>query len=86
MLDFTNSIIWFCGRALSREGNLGAEIKSDNDKTTMVVKLTGQEDGPPSREPVINEEERTKLLAFYHRKQEEFKVNGGEVDKSYLRF
>lgn len=48
----------------------------------MVVKVTKRGGGAPMREPVINENEHKKMLAYYHKKQEEGKKleEAGEAD------
>ncbi|XP_059476725.1 cilia- and flagella-associated protein 298-like isoform X3 [Neocloeon triangulifer] len=70
-IDGTEAMLWFCSRHLSREGPLHKAINSKNEKTKIVVKLSGAISGPPAKEDAISEEERLKMLAYYRRKQDE---------------
>ena len=38
----------------------------------------------PGREPVISEDEKKSMMAYYYRKQEDFKVSRQFVDSVYL--
>lgn len=74
MLAVLDSVLWFCGRQLPREGKLGAALNTNNDKTRVTVKITSTGQGPPAREPAIDEKERAALMAHFHRKQQELEV------------
>ncbi len=55
-----------------------------NEKTKIVIKITKKEGRQPVREPVVGEEERKKMMAFWHRKQEIDKKFKEDDDDSYL--
>lgn len=44
-----------------------------NEKTKMVVKAQKTGAGAPQREPMIDGDTHKRMLAFYHKKQEEAK-------------
>lgn len=64
--------MWWAGKELNREKPLNS-YTGKNEKTKIIVKLTRTGSGAPSREAPIDEETKTKMMAMYHKKQEELK-------------
>ncbi|TMW43423.1 hypothetical protein DOY81_011496 [Sarcophaga bullata] len=61
-----------------------AEFIGNNDKTRVVVKLNSLGEGPPSREPIITDDVRKRMMADAYRRQEELKKLEIDDDDSYL--
>ncbi|KAL3320628.1 hypothetical protein Ciccas_000703 [Cichlidogyrus casuarinus] len=80
-----SATLWFCGKELLKSHKL-SEYSGKNEKTKIVVKLSKVGHGPPAREPVVNEADQRAMMAFYHRKQEEWKKleEKNKDDDSYL--
>ncbi|ETO05768.1 hypothetical protein RFI_31629 [Reticulomyxa filosa] len=72
--DLKTAQLWFSSRKLFREDILAKYIGS-NEKSKLVVKITKEKGHIPIREPMIDEETRKKMLAFWHKKQEEDKYD-----------
>ena len=76
----TETSIWWAGKEFL-PGKLLSDYCGKNEKTKIVhsvviqiVKMQKAGSGAPVREPAIDEETHKKMLAFYHKKQEEQKV------------
>lgn len=48
------------------------------------MKISKRGEGPPGREPILNEEQRKKLMLDSYRRQEELKKLQNDDDDSYL--
>lgn len=64
--------MWWAGKELLGEKLLNS-YTGKNEKTKILVKLTKSGSGAPVREAAIDEDTRLKLMAMYHKKQEELK-------------
>ena len=64
--------MWWAGKELIREKPLNS-YTGKNEKTKILVKLSKAGSGAPVREAPMDEETKTKLMAMYHKKQEELK-------------
>ncbi|XP_057307091.1 cilia- and flagella-associated protein 298-like [Hydractinia symbiolongicarpus] len=72
VLEESNASLWWAGKELMC-GKTLQDYVGKNEKTKIIVKLQKKGHGPPSREPVINEDEQKAMMAHYYRKQEEMK-------------
>ena len=73
-LDVANTILWIVNKEM--QAGAGKTLSSyfgSNEKSKMVVKITKKGGGAPVREPLIDEETHKKMLAHYHKKNEEAK-------------
>lgn len=75
--------MWVAGREFQR-GKLVSDRLGKNEKTKVIAKLSRKDQGPPGREPVVNEEERKAMMAHYFKRQEELKKLGEADDDDYL--
>lgn len=66
--------LWFAGHNMLPEKTL-ADYLGRNEKCKVIVKLSKSEEGQPSREPSISEEERKQLMLQAYKRQEELKVS-----------
>jgi hypothetical protein len=64
--------MWWCNKPLARDTDFVKAV-GKNEKTTMVVKLTKDGSSAPSREPAINAEQQSEMMAYWYKKQEEHK-------------
>lgn len=71
-LSVENTTLWCVNKEL-QNGKTLADYFGKNEKTKMVVKAVKKGGGAPQREPMIDEETHKKMLAFYHKKNEEGK-------------
>jgi len=76
------TVIWSC----RKEWIKGKLLKDylPNEKTKVVVKLAKIGSGQPVAEPTIDKETHSKMLAYYHKKQEEQKQLEKDEDDSYM--
>merc|ERR1711879_92606 len=77
-----DTVVWAC----RKEWLPGKFLKDyvPNEKTKMVVKLAKSGTGQPVAEPQIDKETHSKMLAYYHKKQEEHKQLEADNDDTYL--
>uniref|UniRef100_A0A5K3EJ78 UPF0769 protein C21orf59 homolog n=1 Tax=Mesocestoides corti TaxID=53468 RepID=A0A5K3EJ78_MESCO len=75
--------IWFSGKELL-VGKKLSDYVGNNDKTKIIAKIQKRGSGAPAREAVISEADQRALMAFYHRRQEEWKKLEQNDDDSYL--
>lgn len=61
-----------------------SDYVGSNDKTKITVKVAKRGTGAPAREAVISETNQRNLMAYYHRRQEEWKKLEANEDDSYL--
>ena len=81
--QFSNSTLWYAGKELERGKNL-CDYIGKNEKTKVVVKFGKKGSGAPVREPLIDKETHSKMLAYYYKKQEKQKKLEAENEDSYL--
>lgn len=75
--------MWWAGKEL-QDGKLLSDYIGKNEKTKIVMKIQKKGQGPPVREPMIDKEVHTKMLSFYHKKQEEQKELEDNNEDDYM--
>eukprot|EP01083_Nonionella_stella_P071057 190596_1 len=81
--DAKTAQLWFAAKKLLRKDELNKYI-GNNEKTKIVVKISKQKGHMPVREPAVDEETRKKMMAYWHKKQEQNKELKEDDDNSYL--
>jgi hypothetical protein len=71
-LEPASTTLWCVSKELQR-GKHFWEQYGKNEKSKMIVKATRVGGGAPVKEPMIDEDTHKKMLAFYHKKNEEQK-------------
>ena len=71
-LNPAETTLWCVSKELQR-GKYFWEQFGKNEKSKMIIKATKVGGGAPVKEPMIDEETHKKMLAFYHKKNEEQK-------------
>lgn len=74
---------WFAGKELMRGKELRFYTK-ENEKTTIVVKLTKEGSGAPMRQPAVTEEQQKEMMAHFYKKQQELKSLENNNEDDYL--
>lgn len=82
-LNMEKVTLWCAGKEYQR-GKLLSDFVGKNEKTKIVCKFGFKGQGAPVREPLIDKETHSKMLAFYYKKQEETKKLENENDDNYL--
>ncbi|XP_046398361.1 cilia- and flagella-associated protein 298 isoform X2 [Ischnura elegans] len=72
VIEICMAQLWFSGKEMLQDKKL-KDYVGKNEKTKAVVKLQKRGHGAPSREPVMNEEERKQWMSHAYRRQEELK-------------
>ena len=73
-LELDKTVLWCVGKELQGgNGKKFSDYFGTNEKSKMVLKCTIKGAGCPTREPLIDEETHKRMLAFYHKKNEEAK-------------
>ena len=72
-LAMDNTTLWCVNKELAK-GKLFSDYFGKNEKSKMVIKATKKGGGAPVREAMIDEDTHKKMLAYYHKKQEEHKL------------
>lgn len=75
--------LWWAGKELQR-GKALHQFVGKNEKTKIVVKIQRRGAGAPVREPVVDEETQRQMMAYAHKKQEEWKKLEASEEDSYL--
>lgn len=83
VIPIESAALWWAGKQLLHGKKL-SDFVGKNEKTKIVAKLQKLGQGPPSREPIISEDEQKQMMAYYYRKQEDFKKLSADTDDSYL--
>jgi len=84
VLDSKEAQLWFCSKKLMR-GEVLSKYVGTNEKTKVIIKITKKaSSGQPAREPAVGEEERKRMMAYWHKKQEMEKELKEDDDDSYL--
>ena len=73
VLKLGESCLWFAGKKW-HSGHAISKYVGHNEKTKVIVRLQRISSGAPVREPGVDKETQKKMMAFYHKKQEEQKV------------
>jgi hypothetical protein len=76
--------LWTCNKEFTRGQLVSDRLGSCNEKTTVIAKLTIKGSGPPAREPIVSEDERNAMAAFYFKRQEELKKLAEADEDDYL--
>ncbi|XP_020715043.1 UPF0769 protein CG18675-like [Ceratitis capitata] len=84
VIETVKAQLWFAGKQILPDRKLHHYV-GKNDKTKVVVKLNKQGEGPPSREAVLTEDIRKRMMADAYRRQEELKINNRENLKRPIR-
>ena len=83
LLDMNTAELWVASRAFDRNQSVGERLGM-NEKTKVIGKLQKPGAGAPCREPVVDEDERKAMMAFYFKKQEEMKRLAENSEDDYL--
>jgi hypothetical protein len=83
IFDLASTKLWFAGKEVQRNKLLREFIKGP-EKTKIIAKLAKGASGAPVREPVVDRETQSQMLAWYHKKQEEAKKMQAESEDDYL--
>ena len=75
VIEPSKAQLWFAGHNMLPEKTLG-DYLGRNEKCKVIVKLAKVDEGQPSREPAVSEEDRKRLTLHAYRRQEELKVRG----------
>lgn len=73
ILQVGQSCLWFAGKKWSSDQAISKYL-GHNEKTKVIVRLQRISSGAPVREPGVDRETHKKMMAYYHKKQEEQKV------------
>ena len=85
LLDENTAELWVATKIFDRSnGQTVGHRLGNNEKTKVVAKLQKPGNGPPGREPAINEDEKNAMMAYYFKKQEEYKKISEANDDDYL--
>ena len=69
-----NTILWIVNKEMAGgQGKTFASYFGSNEKSKMVVKVTKKGSGAPVREPMVDAETQKRMMAHYHKKNEEAK-------------
>jgi len=72
VLDPETCVMWFAGKKMARDQLMNKYV-GRNEKCTVKAKLTQKSGSAPQREPAVDEETQKKMMAHWHKKQEEQK-------------
>lgn len=76
--------LWACNKEFLRGKLVSDRLGSVNEKTKVIAKLAKKGGGPPAREPIVSEDERNAMSAFYFKRQEELKRLAEAEEDDYL--
>ena len=82
-IDEKKATLWWAKKELLPNQTLATYV-GKNEKTKIVAKLIEKGKGAPMSEPVIDKETHSKMLSFYHKKQEEMKKLEEDNEDDYL--
>lgn len=83
ILQSSSTSLWMAGKEFPK-GKLVSDRLGKNEKQKVIAKLQPSSEGPPSREPVVSEDERKAMMAHYFKRQEELKKLSDADDDEYL--
>ncbi|XP_018572102.1 UPF0769 protein CG18675 [Anoplophora glabripennis] len=85
VIDPGTAQMWFCGKEMYRDrGQKVGEYVGKIENCKVIMKISKRGDGPPGREPIMNEEQRKHLMLHAYRRQEELKKLEADDDDNYL--
>lgn len=80
-LKINNAVLWFSDKKLVPDKKL-SDYFGKNEKSKVTVKLCGESDGPPQREPIFTEVERQKMMVDDEKKRDLLKVETINIGSS----
>lgn len=83
VLEESTSQLWWAGKEMMRDKKL-REYIGNNEKTKIIAKLQKKGLGAPSREPVLSEEEKKRMMQYAYHKQETLKKLEVDDEDSYM--
>jgi len=85
VIDPTQAVLWFSSKEL-QPGSKLSDFLGKHEKTKVVVKLTTRSAGQPTREPLLTQEEQSRLMMANHKRKEELEAldKVAREDDSYL--
>jgi len=83
ILDETTAVLWFAGKSMDRSLLLSKYIGT-NEKVSIKAKIEPQSAGAPSREPPVDAETQKKMMALWHKKEQENKALQEENEDNYM--
>mmetsp|Transcript_9601 Transcript_9601/g.21459 ORF Transcript_9601/g.21459 Transcript_9601/m.21459 type:complete len:280 (-) Transcript_9601:146-985(-) len=83
LLDKASTSLWVAGKEFER-GQLISDRLGKNEKTRVVAKLQKDGDGPPTREPIVRDDERQAMLEYHHKRQEDLKRLAENDEDEYM--
>ena len=84
LIKAEDASLWTCNKEFQRGKLVSDRLGSCNEKTKVIAKLTTKGSGPPAREPIVSEDERNAMAAFYFKRQEELKTLAQADEDDYL--
>merc|ERR1712216_1066196 len=81
-LEYDKTSLWVFSKEMQPE-KLLSDYVGKNDKTKVVAKLQKKGAGAPGREPVVSEDEQKAMVAFYHKKEQDFQKMALEDEDAY---
>ncbi|KAJ3113478.1 hypothetical protein HDU96_003345 [Phlyctochytrium bullatum] len=82
-IQLAEAALWWANRELQQSKVL-SDYVGRNEKTKIIVKLQRKNQGPPVREPPLDEMGQRHLMAYYYKKQEQNKRLEENKDDEYL--
>lgn len=83
VLDADKAELWVATKFFDRSQTVGDRL-GKNEKTKVIAKLQMPGSGAPCREPGVSEGEKSAMMAYYFKKQEEMKAMAEANDDDYL--
>nr|XP_022903028.1 UPF0769 protein C21orf59 homolog [Onthophagus taurus] len=84
VIDPASAQIWFCGKEMYRDKKFVRDYVGKFENCKVIMKISNRGEGAPSREPIMNEDQRKQMMLHAYRKQEELKKLANDDDDSYL--
>lgn len=85
VIDPAEGVLWFASKEL-QTGKKLSEYMGKHEKTKVVIKLSTRSAGQPSREPLLSQDDQTRLMMANHKRKEELEAldKVSRDDDSYL--
>merc|ERR1712065_110579 len=83
MGDPEKAELWVATKFFDRSQTWGDRL-GRNEKTKVIAKMQMPGAGAPCREPGVSEAEKSAMMAYYFKKQEEMKALAEATDDDYL--
>ena len=89
MLELSTTSLWSMGKEFPKDNQLLSQRLGKNEKTKIICKLQkkssdGDDNTPPAREPIVNDDERNAMMAYHFKRQEELKKLAEAEEDDYL--